>query len=544
METLVIGIDGATFTVLDSLFQADYLPNLKKAISRGSYGFLESTLPPVTALAWPSFFTGLNPGNHGLLGWRLPMINDFSRPLVNSQLIQGEKLWDVIGNSGLSIYCVNIPVTYPPEPINGGMISGMLTPSLDSDFTFPPTLKTELRNNFPDYQIDTDISRVEPNLENLPLISGVIKKAQQITHTRSKTIQWIIKEKKPDVIIAVFEIIDRLQHILWPYIASLPGILDSRKSSQNIQLKLLESFKLLDDEIGSLISLLPPKGKLLILSDHGFGPMSSVIRLNSWLEKFGWLKYKVENVPIWDSARKVISSFKRKIPNKMLNFVRETLPIYKTIQWENSKAYSGSITEQGIFINLKGREPAGLVEPRNYEQLRSEIIETLEMWNDPNTGKKPFKKVFRREDVYQGLYTSLAPDIIFELLPGFTISNQDVKSRKGSALVEVIQDSPWGWHERKGIFALSGPEFIHQRVIHNAEIIDIMPTLLYLMGLKVPRGLDGVVLKDAFLKSHIKKNPPKYQNYQSSKRQSGTVSEYSFDEIVQIQERLKKLGYL
>ena len=164
MELLVIGLDGATYSVIEPLINDGHLPNIKEAIYNGCHGVLESTLPPVTALAWPSFFTGLNPGNHGLLSWQLPLNKEFKRPLNNSLNVTGNKLWQILNHNEKIVYVVNVPVTYPPEPIIGGMITGMLTPNLAANFTFPNNLKQDLLQVVPNYQLDIDIQKKIINL--------------------------------------------------------------------------------------------------------------------------------------------------------------------------------------------------------------------------------------------------------------------------------------------------------------------------------------------------------------------------------------------
>ena len=157
MKAMVIGLDGATFRVLDPLMKAGFMPNLEEAMGKGARGELLSTVPPVTALAWPSFFTGKNAGKHGLLGWQERLNEDFKRPWISAKKIDGPKLWHVLNQEGFRTCVVNVPVTYPPEPLDGVMVSGMLTPGLQAEFTYPPDLREALLAAVPGYRVDVDV---------------------------------------------------------------------------------------------------------------------------------------------------------------------------------------------------------------------------------------------------------------------------------------------------------------------------------------------------------------------------------------------------
>jgi len=546
MHTLIIGLDGATFSVLNQLFQAGFLPNIKEAIHKGCFGELQSTIPPVTALAWPSFFTGLNPGRHGSLGWQFPINSDFKRPWINSRQIHGLKIWDVLNHHGINVFVINMPLTYPPDPIVGGMVSGMLTPNLEAVFTFPLSLKEELLSAIPDYQIDIDIQRSQPNLSNIETIIGFLRNSRRITHARGQALQWIIQNKQPDIVFVVFELLDRLQHVLWPYIFALPNQLGETQNSSVIKNLLLDCLSSLDNEIGELMNYLSRDGNLIILSDHGFGGIKTIIHMNDLLKKFGWLTYEKSSLGLWNIARSVGSRFKNYLPGSLLRKVQNSLPIYNTFQWEKTIAYSGLPTEHGIFINLKGREPSGIVTNQNYETIRSEIIDALLSWQDPLTALKPFTSVYRREEVNKGPFYTFAPDIIFELEPGYAIS--DLKGRKHIDIHEDLSKASWGGHERNGILAISGENVKSNYQLENfsskPSIMDIMPTLLYLLNLEIPEDLDGKVLLEAFSSEHTHKHPPKYHKYQDSQNEMNYHTAYSDEESVLIEDRLRKLGYI
>lgn len=540
MKSLIIGLDGGTWSILRPLVDSGHLPNLRNIIENSSTASLQSTIPPVTALAWPTFFTGLNPGRHGLLGWQQPLTADFRRPWISGNNIRGTKLWHILNNAGMSVGVVNVPVTYPPEPLNGWMISGLLTPNLKSQFTYPDALKFELLTHVQGYQIDIDVQRSSPKISDQSAMLHFVQKAQQVTKVRGDAIRWLIEAKNPTVVIAVFEMPDRLQHIVWK------DVVDASTGcvKTHLQREILNAFTVLDNEIGKLSRLLEKNGVLCIISDHGFGPISQIVFMNDWLEQHGWLQYQADRLKWWNAARFVGSKIKYILPSRILWRARRSLPIYQTFDWKHTIAYSGLPTEHGIFINLVGREPMGTVSPQDYEHVRTNIINTLQQWKDPDTGTTIFPTVHRKEDIYQGPYVFDAPDIVFEIASGYDVS--DMRGRNKAVLIEDAEYTGWGKHERDGIFVLQAPGVLSgYKAALNPHLVDILPTLLYLLRIPVPGNLDGEVLTSLFSPEYLEQYPPEYADPVNSSSDNDPESPlYTPDDALLIEERLRGLGYL
>jgi hypothetical protein len=146
---LVIGLDGATYDLLQPMIQAGWLPNVQRALNEGAHGVLRSTVPPLTAPAWTSFQTGLNPGRHGVFSFqRRSRRHALEREFVNSTSHRwATRLWHWLAQHGLTSGVINLPMTWPPQPMPTGsyLVSGMETPSTDHPFTDPPELADELR---------------------------------------------------------------------------------------------------------------------------------------------------------------------------------------------------------------------------------------------------------------------------------------------------------------------------------------------------------------------------------------------------------------
>ncbi|MEZ4868934.1 MAG: alkaline phosphatase family protein [Caldilineaceae bacterium] len=542
MKALIIGLDGATFTVLRPLMEAGYLPNLQALVQRGASGALQSTIPPITALAWPTFMTGKNPGQHGLLSWQAPLNAQFERPLVNGRQIQGAKLWQLLGDQGLTVAVFNVPVTYPPEAVNGVLVAGMLTPSLNSQFTYPTALQAELLQRFPDYQTDIVIQNIQRHTSNLKAVNQFFAQAQTITRIRGEAFRWLLDAHTPDVAMIVFELPDRLQHILWTYIQALPNAVNDSTHAVALRDWLIQSYQLLDEEIGALFVREKAGPYIFILSDHGFGPLTTNVYLNDWLRHHGLLAYHQGRVSSWGLLRQIGKRFKRWIPGALIARGLQAVPLWKTIDWHQTKAYAGLPTEYGIFLNVAGREPVGQVQTADYEKVRQEIMTLLANWRDPQSGTLVMKAVYRREEIYRGPYVERAPDIVFELNSGYRISELAAPTT-GMLLDSRIQD-PLGWHEAEGVFVMAGPGIANHCPLTYARIEDVMPTLLYSLGLPIPDDVDGRVLLEAFEPPWQAEHPIRVQAGSRPNAVDEIDSGYSTAESQQLTKRLRDLGYL
>jgi len=540
MKALIIGLDGGTFSVLDPLIQAGHMPHLKKIMDCGVNCELLSTIPAVTALAWPTFMTGKNPGKHGVLGWQAPLNTDYDRPWISSHQIEGLKLWDVVAQSGLRSCVVNVPVTYPPAPLSGVMVTGLLTPGLDVNFTYPPELKTALLEAIPEYKIDIDVQHAQPRTTNAKSVHAFLDAAIIVTQTRGKAMRWLLEREQPDLGMIVFELPDRLQHVLWRYVAQLPNLHAVQKSDQIILEKLLDCYKVLDDEIGQLTGNLAEDVWLVFLSDHGFGPFHSNLYLNDWLAQNRWLSYADHQIAWWEFLRWVGKKLKNILPSSVLQGAKRQLPLFRTLDWARTQAYAGLPTENGIFLNLQNREPAGIVAASDYELLRTNIIQALSEFRDPRNQNPIFKRIYRREELYSGPFLTHAPDIIFELHRGYRVSEL---TGKGSLVGDISQE-PWGIHEREGILLLRGPGIKVMPNRKSAYIQDVTPTLLYALGIPVPDDVDGRVLQELFTQNFTRHNQPHFHSYPTASNGEKNTLVFSEKESENIEERLRSLGYI
>jgi predicted AlkP superfamily phosphohydrolase/phosphomutase len=552
-KVLIIGLDGGTFDFLDPLMERGVMPRLGQIREEGCSGVLESSIPPFTVAAWPSFYTGLNPGKHGVISFHRRQLGEVhperTGELVNSSHVRGERLWEALSAAGKKVGVINVPVTYPPTPVNGFLISGMLTPPGASVYTYPAELADELS----DYQIEltglhhedaffrpTDLQRSRETVEAI----------QRMTEQRAVSSLHLMREREWDFFMVVFTGTDRLCHLFWDYLEEAD---DGKELNPEIQTALVTYYKRLDQHIGALIDQAGDQTTVLMMSDHGFGPgVKRRVFVNRWLEELGLLRrhptsgWRRSLGRLFGSLRRswaVRQSLQRLLPasayEKMLRTTREH--VAAAIDWSRTRASFSPIYSNviGIEINLIGAKPDGIVSPGGeYEALRKQIMEAASDLVDPATGDCIVRQVYRREDIYCGPFTEAMPDIVivFDPLCGASPSLQNQKTVQPLPLPRV------GDHRSNGIFFAWGPNIRTGRLSHPAQITDVMPTTLYLMGQPLPDNLDGQVIEEALSPDFMETHPITYRLATTPAEATGEA--WREGDLAAVTERLKALGYL
>lgn len=527
-KLFVLGLDGATFDLIRPWASQGLLPTFDQLMKESSYGELESTIPPFSAHAWTAFMTGVNPGRHGIYDFTDYRPGTYDQIFINTLSIRSKKIWDLIAEHGKRSIVVNIPLTYPPQKVNGIMISGMLTPP-GGEFAFPRELEQEIKREIGPYMTDIDLVRVK----NRMLILDDIYRS---TELRFKTIQYLMDRHDWDLSIMVITETDRLQHKFWG-------------ERQKI---MLPYYQKLDDLIGQLINRLNRDTTLLMLSDHGFGDYRKTFHLNTWLEKIGLLK-KVERKNTSEGDLELGRHFSRKeLPHgKMIyrKFVkggqsvyreirRKFFPKYFDIDWPKTKAfasYTGQI--HAITLNMKGRQPEGLVAPEDYEPLRDTIRRKLLELRDESNGKKVIQKVFTREELCSGPFLEKSPDLLFTLEDYSYFVSGGIRRH-----VFNKEKRGLGTHWPNGVLMITGKGVCRGKEIKGSGIIDVAPTILYLLGLPVPSGFDGKVLTEALEPELLRAYPIRKEDIFLEVEGKGFMMTETEEE--KIRKNLQELGYI
>lgn len=554
-KVVVIGLDGATWALLDPMITEGLLPNLAGLRERGAWGTLRSTIPFVTAPAWTSFATGKNPGKHGLFDWRLPLRGDDAyRRFANARHIQGARFWDLVARAGRAVGILNVPMTYPPQATSGFMVSGMLTPSLNHRFAEPQELEALLKQ-IPGFQIDLRMIQYDDSN-----VADFVRDLTRMTQARFEAARRLIERYDPDLLAMVFLAPDRIQHMYWHLLDPDHPRYDARQAGRLAPL-LKQVYRQLDDLVGRLVALRPAETLTVVMSDHGFGPALKRLDLNRWLEAEGLLTFDRHEfrkrrrqfyVDAWGRKNKriyrLLSASKRRLLGGGDVHTNETpFALASLVDWSQSRAYAGTSTEQGIWINLAGREPHGVVQAgADYEAVRDQIVAGLTGIRDPETGQMVVRRARRREEVYTGDRVGDAPDIMLDLEDGYEVGTDIVLL--GDRYVFPVDGHYLpgsGCHRREGVFIVQGPEVLPGRVDAAKEIVDLAPTILYAMGQAVPGDMDGRVMTDILRPEFVQARP--VVALEAGEEPGGMVAvgdPYEEDDERVIQERLAGLGYL
>ncbi len=532
-KTLVIGLDGATWNILQQFLDERRMPNLQNLIDNGMSGITKAVLPINSMSSWASFATGKNPGKHSVFDFRERKSRRSNNlGLVSFLSIQSETLWHILSRHNKLIGVMNVPVTYPPETVNGFLISGMLTPSVKSVFTYPSSLYQEILENVGDYVIDVPCENYRGKLDDF------IHALQDVVRNRAETTLYLMNKIDWDFFMVVFTGMDRLQHFLWEYIDPEHPKYEKSNPYRDFVAEYLQT---LDNYIGQMLELVNDNTTIIVLSDHGFQSSEYQFAVNQWLSEIELLKFRRSSFPLLNLLQKIENSMPR-IRQFRRRFIRnvskqfQTLSAENQIDWKQTKAYSSSDTEGGICINLKGREAEGIVEGVDYEKLRTFIKNRLMELVHPESGEKVVESVFMREELYLGPFLEDAPDIVFA--PKNILARNYMQKE-----IFIPTDFRRGDHEINGIFISKGQHIVKNGRV-DAEIIDLAPTILYSLGVPIPKNMDGKVLTQIFTPQYTQKNSIEYEDTDSSTSAKDFRKGYSDEEYQQIEERLRSIGYI
>lgn len=538
-RALVIGLDSAPLSLLQPWIAKGHLPNLGRILGSGAFGDLFSRIP-VTPIAWSSIYTGKNPGKHGILGFRNHVPGSYSDVGVNSTLREGRDIWEILGSHGKKVVVVNTPLTYPPRLVNGYLVCGFMAPGTEYEFTYPSSLGQEIKAAVPKYRIGTAPTYLK-GLYLKELISTIQVVGEAAVYLLKK-IDW-------DFAFIVFKETDEVQH----------SFFDSPE-------RMLALYKRVDSFVGQFTELAGDDAHVFVVSDHGGEPIdkrfnvAEFLRRNSLIELiptperksngvFGLIGRSVFNLRLqWildvPGSRRILSPlFKQRAMNTATDgsdgFYAGKIDWSKTVTF-----FSSGI---GLRLNVKGREPQGIVDRKDFEEVRNRIINEFAQIKDPENGKNVFSQVLPSEKLLSGPHMEEAPDILFILNSGYlpteslTTFDPLTVSSKGRSLFS--ESTLWcGTHTTAGVIAMSGPN-ITRPTISNATLEDVAPTILYSMGLPIPGDMDGRVLTEVFSEEHLKENPLLWESPEVTKRSDAPHSLSRQEEDI-IEERLKALGYL
>ncbi len=430
----VIGLDGVPYRMIKSLAAQGVMPVMAKLLEDGYACKMDSSMPPVSSVAWTSFMTGTNPGKHNIFGFMDRRRESYGIYFPNATQIKSPALWDILSDAGRKTVAVNIPQTYPARETNGVIISGFVALDLEKA-VYPHKLVEALRKM--DYRIDVDYQNADERKEEF------FKDLFYTLKKRRDTFLYLLEKIPWNLFIGVFTGTDRLQHYFWD---------DYENTDSPWHQAVLDYYRAIDTVIGEMTEKMGGDTALLMLSDHGFAHLKNEVFINSWLKQQGYLRIKND-------------------PPKS----------FEDIDAEHTKAFA--LDPSRIYINVKGVMPQGIVNPGlEYEQLIKTLSEGILALCDEETGKPVVSNVFRKEELYKGPFIDKAPDLVLLGAPGYdlkgAISKKDLLGPSKFTGMHTYHDA---FFYMKGLAPL--------KVKPNIQ--DLAPTILQLLGMPVPPDMDG-----------------------------------------------------
>jgi predicted AlkP superfamily phosphohydrolase/phosphomutase len=535
MKTVIIGLDGATFDIIGPLATAGRLPVLSRLMREGVSAPLRSTILPNSFPGWASCTTGTSEGMHGVFS---PFIKNPSRYTVRAMSgrdIMTRPIWDILTEHGGRSIVVNVPTTYPPEPINGLMVTGMLTPGRSSEFTHPVSLKNELLAEFPNYVI-------EP--ERIPDKSARANEFRRTIEVRERALRFLMQRGEWDFLMVVFSVLDRAQHDYWADMDPRHPRHDPNTPHEFREF-IHEIYERLDAAAGRLIEQLPTGVRVLVVSDHGFCSELFEVRVNELLASAGLLKFKSPG------SRKNIArvrSFKEKVARRLSpaapngNVLEKKVEygsaFLEEIDWSQTRAFFAQ--DKGVWINLAGRESEGVVSEGEFDSVIEEARTALLGLASPEDGKQVFESVLRREEAFNGAWSVNLPDLVMVPRRDEYVYNE----RPSYGEVVVPADSTTGTHSRDGIFIAWGRDVRSNSTFGtHPNLRDVGPTALASLGCPLTTDMDGRALMEVF--NEVGEPLRQGSSYKQAVRDVTVASSiYNAAEEAELRERLRALGYI
>ena len=538
-KVVVLGLDGAPFRLIEKFSEKGILPNLTRLIKEGTFGCLRSSFLPISPVAWTSIFTGKNPGKHNVYDWIERKPSSYDIKTVNSGTVKEPVLWDMLNDAGISTGIFNVPITYPPRPVNGFMVSGFDAPSAKSCFTYPKELSSRIIGAVEDYPMAVREAYL-PGREK-EYIEGL----KYVARKKKETILYLADNYDLDFYAFTLMALDHLHHKMWRFVDDAQGVSH-----------IYDIYGYIDKIVGEIVERFPADTTFFVISDHGAGRLEGVMYVNNWLLQQGLLSIKggpgtllkkfLQESEIIPKTYKAFSKFGlgkilKALPRGVQHSAATSFFSFQDVDWMRTKAYSFGEYGQ-IRVNLKGREPQGIVEPgEEYEKTVELIIKELSGLKDPVTGKHVISKVHRRDEIYSGTSLHNAPDILFEI-KGLSFDSSVSFGFKKEEIFGKPEFLDSGTHRREGTVIAKGRNIKQKVLTGEATILDIAPTILYSMGIGIPEDMDGKVLEEIFREEILENNPPKYTGKRLSEKKA--KKDLSRKEEKEVKRKLKSLGYL
>jgi predicted AlkP superfamily phosphohydrolase/phosphomutase len=535
----VIGLDAMTPLVLEPLRAAGAIPHLDRLLGQGASGVLRSTTHPLTPQAWTTMFTGVGAGRHGIWDFHERDESGYGLRPVNGSYRREPAVWQRLSAAGRRVGVINVPFTWPVDDVNGFALAGFDAYGRRDGFATPGGLLEELEKRFGPLLQDHAFPVTPDGRIDLEQVRRVAEQRVELT-------LWLAERFDPELLVVVFMAADHAHHLGW----------DEWERSGAAS-PLAKVYGILDEAVGALAGTLG--GDIMLVSDHGAGPLNGVVNLNGWLAERGLLQYAgatelmrggqlqrmaaARALAVW---RRLPLDLRTRVKQRLAGLRERSYELqnFSVVDFERTQAFAYG-TFGNIVINVVGRERTGTVAPgAEYEAVRDAIASGLRELRDPASGRPIVAAVHRREELFSGPQLERVPDLVVEFVDYEWLGKGNLKSRTETIWdrVEIAGTNAAyvGSHRHEGIVALSGPSAEPGGLF--ASIEDIAPTIQYLLGEPIPETMEGRLIDAAIHPALLESRPPAY--VAADVELSSGVRAFADDEAGEVQDRLRGLGYI
>ena len=530
-RTVLLGLDGATFSVLDPLMRSGVMPFLREFTASGARAPLRSIVPALTPPAWTSMVTGRRPGAHGIFDFfRKESAGSPQIRFLTSRDVACEPIWSRIGAEGRRATVLNFPLTFPPSPIDGHMVPGGWMPWRQLPLGCHPQDLYDRLQQLPGFnprELAMDMSHEEKAVEGCRRDEYAEWIALHIRREKQwfGVLEHLIHEDPTDLIAVLFDGVDKLQHLCWRFIDPALAVKLTSPWEREVHEQCLAYFRTIDDLMSRIVALAGAESTVVVASDHGFGPQERTFFVNAWLAEQGHLSWTDGAGP-------------RPAEGRTLGMAHLARHVYQ-LDWARTRAYAPLPSGNGIHIVRVGPETPGGVRPEEYEPFRQCMIRELRALKDSQSGKPVVSRVWTREEIFDGPFQELAPDLTLELQDGGLISIL------ASDDVVTPRLDPTGTHRPEGIFIARGPNIRPGVQLDTLSILDVAPLLHYTLNTALPDDLDGRLPVAAIDPEALRRRPPRRSSSPEAPAMAAAPEAVLDTEAeAEILKRLQALGYV
>lgn len=557
LKTLLVGIDAACWEYLEPLLSERKLPVIQGLIETGVSGNLASTLPAWTPTAWASIITGKNPGKHGVYGMMVRKSHAYEFTPTNASIRKGTPFWKRLNDAGIRTGLINVPFSHPPDDIEGFIVCGFGAPAGAPDLIRPADAMPAIVKACGCYA---------PGFDDALLNSGTQEEIVAAEHRHQSTLieiaMTMLDRYEVDVLVINLMLLDHVNH----YSSDMSLVRQAICQS--------------DADLAVLQRRFRPDN-IILISDHGSRRTKGAFLLHEWLLAHGYCRHRIRDRTDQKAAannilvkwlkqegltpgplekltrfvlREAISYCPHVITRLLWSRIEQALPfahrytlLSNKIDYANSCVFAESQYSGLLYLNVIGRDPAGIVPVQEVPRVRRQLVDALSMVKDPDTGSPLFAKVYFPEQLYSGELLSRAPDVILDAYDAnWSVFCSHVELPRGRIrdrfFVEGLGDL--GQHSRTGILVCSGPAFRQGSIHRTWSVVDIPSTLLYLYNIPLPDDYDGLVIEDVIDQEILERSPVQYQAGDDSDEVITKGMHYEAGQADALVARLRALGYV